>query len=194
VARTGEEKAIPFLRTFVSKDDGSQETLLPKGQFLIKIFAKSILNIVGSAILDSLVQYGNVLETEVHHNLRSHVNPPDPQWGPLNGLALTGATAFSGIIKATARGQTLLNIARVAIALERHRLRHRSFPPTLDARAPDFLPSIPTEVLDGAPLHYALKDDKQGFTLYSPVWKGTDDGGAMDYSKPDATNWTWSSP
>ncbi|RFC42607.1 MAG: hypothetical protein DVB28_001812 [Verrucomicrobia bacterium] len=194
VVRTGGEKAIPFLGSLVYKNDGSQERLLPKGPFLIKVFAKSILNIIGSANLDSLLQLGNVLDREVHHNLRSRVDLPAPQWGPLNGLALRGTTAFSGIIKASARGQTLLNIARVAIALERHRLRHGSFPPTLDALAPDFLPSIPTEVFDGAPLHYLLKGANQGFTLYSTGWKGTDDGGAMDYSKPNETNWTWSSP
>ena len=53
---------------------------------------------------------------------------------------------------------------------------------------------IPAEVFDGAPLHYLLKENAQGFMLYSTGWKGTDDGGAMDYSKPDQTNWTWSTP
>jgi hypothetical protein len=194
VVRKGGENAIPFLGAIVSKSDGSIETHLPEQRFLIKIFAKSILNIIGSASLDSLLHHRNVLETEVRHDLRSTVDAPDPQWGPLNQLALRGAVAIPGQIKITARAQTLLNIARVAIALERHRLRHGSLPPALDALAPEFLSSIPTEVFDGTPLHYALKDDKQGFTLYSTGWKGTDDGGAMDYSKPNETNWTWASP
>lgn len=192
--RAGGEKAIPFLGIIVSQNDGRWETRLPNNQFLIKIFAKSILNTVSSGMLDSLLHYRNILDREVHHNLRSHVHPPEPQWGPFNRLALVGTETFSGVIKTTARGQTLLNIARVAIALERHRLRHGSFPSTLDALAPDYLSAIPTEVFDGAPLHYALKDNAQGFTLYSTGWKGTDDGGAMDYSKPNETNWTWSSP
>jgi hypothetical protein len=194
IVRQGGENAIPFLGAVVSKSDGSKETHLPDHQFLIKIFAKSILNIIGSASVDSLLHHKNVLDREVRRDMRSRVDPPDPQWGPLNRLAMTGANAVSGVIKTAARGQTLLNMARVAIALERHRLRHGNFPPLLNALAPEFLPSIPTEVFDGAPLHYAPKDDKQGFTLYSTGWKGTDDGGAMDYSKPNETNWTWSSP
>jgi hypothetical protein len=140
------------------------------------------------------LHHRNVLKTEVRHDLRSNVDAPDPQWGPLNQLALRGAVAIPGLVKTASRGQTLLNIARVAIALERHRLAHGSFPPTLDVLAPEYLPSIPTEVFDGAPLHYRLKDNAQGFTLYSTGWKGTDDGGAMDYSKPDQTNWVWSTP
>ena len=187
--RTGSEKAIPFFGMMASQDK-----LFANNQFLIQFFSKSILNAVGSGGLDSLLHYKNLLEKEVHHDLRSNLHPPDLRWGPFNRLALVGAEAISGVIKATARGQTLLNIARVAIALERHRLKHGSLPSTLDALAPEYLPSIPTEVFDGAPLHYALKDNAQGFTLYSTGWKGTDDGGAMDYSKPDQTNWTWSTP
>lgn len=194
IVSKGGENALPFLGEVVSKSDGSRETHLPDHRLLIKIFAKSILNIIGSASLDSLLHHRNVLQTEVRRDLRSNVDAPDPQWGPLNQLALRGANAIPGLIKTAARGQTLLNMARIAIALERHRLRNGSFPPVLDALAPEFLSSIPTEVFDGAPLHYALKDDKQGFTLYSTGWKGTDEGGAMDYSKPNETNWTWASP
>ena len=86
------------------------------------------------------------------------------------------------------------NIARVAIALERHRLKHGSFPPSLEELVPGFLPVIPKEVFDGAPLHYVLRNEGQSFTLYSTGWKGTDDGGAADYTKLDQTNWIWVSP
>jgi len=194
MVRKAGENAIPFLGAVVSKSDGSRETQLPDHRFLIKIFAKSILNIIGSASLDSLLHHRNILQTEVGHDLRSNIATPDPKWGPLNQLALRGAVAIPGLIKTAARGQTLLNMTRIAIALERHRLRTGSFPPVLDALAPEFLSSIPAEVFDGEPLHYGLKDGEQGFTLYSTGWKGTDDGGAMDYSKPNETNWTWASP
>jgi hypothetical protein len=139
-----------------------------------------------------MLHYKNLLNRELHHSLRSNLNPPEPQRGPFTDFAEW--VRNPQFIKETARGQTLINIARVAIALERHRLKHGSFPPTLDALAPEYLPSIPSEVFDGAPLHYALKENVQGFTLYSTGWKGTDDGGAMDYRKPNETNWTWSTP
>ena len=88
----------------------------------------------------------------------------------------------------------MINIARVAIALERHRLKHGTFPSTLKELAPAYLPAIPVEVFDGAPLHYTPKANGEGFTLYSTGWKGTDDGGVMDNTKPNETNWTWATP
>ncbi len=163
-------------------------------QFLTNFFAKTILNIILTNSLDSIILYKKAVSAEGSRNLRAISPPPKPHFGPLNFLAESNTHAFMGVIKTSARGQTLVNIARIAIALERHRLRDGSFPPKLETLAPGFLAAIPTEVFDGAPLHYLLKEHAQGFTLYSTGWKGTDAGGAMDYSKPDQTNWTWSTP
>jgi len=157
-------------------------------------FGKTILNIIPTNSLDSITLYKKAVSAEGSRNLRAILPPPKPHWGPLNFLAESVSLPIFGVIKTSLRGQTLVNIARIAIALERHRLRHGSFPRTLDTLVPGFLAAIPTEVFDGAPLHYLLKENAQGFTLYSTGWKGTDDGGAMDYSKPDQTNWTWSAP
>ncbi len=164
------------------------EKLLPS------VIPRTLLNIRCTGSLETIFHWVELLSRKDARHLRELMKQPELHWGPLNSFAGSLAPAIGGVIKTIARGQTLLNIARVAVALERHRLRHGSFPPTLNALAPDYLPSIPTEVFDGAPLHYALKDKAQGFMLYSTGWKGTDDGRAMDYSKPNETNWTWSSP
>jgi hypothetical protein len=163
-------------------------------QLLTFVFGKTILNIISTNSLDSITIYKKAVSAEGSRNLRAILPPPKPHWGPLNFLAESISLPIFGVIKTSFRGQTLVNIGRIAIALERHRLRHGSFPRTLETLVPGFLAAIPTEVFDGAPLHYLLKENAQGFTLYSTGWKGTDDGGAMDYSKPDQTNWTWSAP
>ena len=155
---------------------------------------KTLSNILCSGALDAAVQRVGVLSNRFDLRLRDRTGPIDLHWGPLNPIAGLISSALDGVLKKTARVQSLVNIARVAIALERHRLKHGSLPPTLEELVPAFLSAIPNEVFDGAPLHYVLRNDGQAFTLYSTGWKGTDDGGATDYSKLDQTNWTWGSP
>ena len=106
-----------------------------------------------------------------------------------------------------ARGQTAVNLARVALALERYRLAHREFPEALDVLAPQFLEKIPHDVIGGGPLKYRRTNDGQ-FVLYSIGWNETDDGGVvepkvvgvsdrvirnpiLDYSQGD---WVWRYP
>jgi hypothetical protein len=67
--------------------------------------------------------------------------------------------------------------ARLACALERFRLVHGSYPATLAALAPDFIPAIPVEIVNGEPYHYRLTDDGN-FLLYSVGMDLHDDGGA----------------
>jgi hypothetical protein len=163
-------------------------------KFVPAAMLKTFMNILGSGSVEAAVHMAGCLSEKDGQNLRAHTMQLDLNWGPFNSLAGVGVPALESVFKTTVRGQSLVNIARVAIALERHRLQHGSFPTALEQLAPDFLPLIPTEVFDGAPLHYAPKSNGQGFTLYSTGWKGTDDGGAADYSKPNETNWVWNSP
>ena len=160
----------------------------------VAFFANSMIQVIASNNLEHLLYYAKLLSKEPTHDLRTLSDPPEPKWRPFRTPRRSITLAVTRVVKDTVRRQTLVNIARIAIALERHRLRHGSYPSTLEELAHGFLPLITTEVFDGAPLHYRLKDNAQGFTLYSTGWKGTDDGGTMDYSKPDETNWVWSTP
>jgi hypothetical protein len=86
-----------------------------------------------------------------------------------------------------ARGQTAVNLARVAIALERWRLAHGEFPDALAALAPQFLEKIPHDVIGGQPLKYRREANGQ-FVLYSVGWNETDDGGVVDAKEAGVTD------
>lgn len=65
-----------------------------------------------------------------------------------------------------------------AIALERYRGRHGSYPPTLQALVPALLQQVPVDFMDGQPLHYRLMEDSH-FVLYSVGLDCVDNGGEM---------------
>jgi len=99
-----------------------------------------------------------------------------------------------------ARGQTAVNLARVAVALERYRLAHGEFPATLDALAPQFIAKVPHDVIGGQPLQYHRTSDGQ-FVLYSVGWNETDDGGTVIFKDGSTTeldlsqgDWVWRYP
>lgn len=55
--------------------------------------------------------------------------------------------------------QSGINSMRTAIALERHRLEHHQYPASLTSLIPNYLDSIPIDLITGSPVHYQLKDD-----------------------------------
>jgi hypothetical protein len=104
--------------------------------------------------------------------------------------------------------QSSVDLARVAIALERYRLAHGEFPESLDALAPQFIAKIPHDIINGQPLHYRRMSDPSSrssdaasgqFVLYSVGWNETDDGGAVGLTKSgavdrDTGDWVWRYP
>ena len=80
-----------------------------------------------------------------------------------------------------ARAQTSVDEAAVACALERYRLVHGQLPDTLPALVPEFLASVPHDVIDGEPLRYRRLPDSQ-YVLYSVGWNGVDDGGQIAFT------------
>jgi hypothetical protein len=62
------------------------------------------------------------------------------------------------------------------LAVERFRLATGQFPRHLQQLAPAFLPQIPTDPFDGAPLRYRLLDN--GYVVYSIGADLKDDNGA----------------
>jgi hypothetical protein len=136
-------------------------------------------NIVSSRVLDEVARY-----TDDFLNQKL----------PYKSLA---ASAVPNIWKArqtTAFNQTLVNEAQIACALERYHLAHGDYPETLDALAPQFIETIPHDIIGGQSLHYRRTDDGK-FLLYSVGWNETDDDGLdslqknkFDYTKGD---WVW---
>ena len=84
--------------------------------------------------------------------------------------------------------QSSLDLARVACALERHRLAHGDHPETLDALVPAFMASVPRDVINGQPLHYRRTADGK-FRLYSVGWNERDDGGVPGVSPYGSVDW-----
>jgi len=60
-----------------------------------------------------------------------------------------------GIVERVAATESALNRARIRVALERHRRKRGSFPESLAALVPEWLESVPKDVLTGAPFPYA---------------------------------------
>ncbi len=73
-------------------------------------------------------------------------------------------------------GQTVLNQAALACALERYRLDNGTFPETLAALSPRYVGKLPTDLNSGEPLKYRRTAEGQ-FILYSVGSNGIDDGG-----------------
>ena len=85
-----------------------------------------------------------------------------------------GQSLLGRAVETEARRQLILT----AIALERFRGRHGSYPKTLPELSPEFLPQPLVDFMDGKPLRYQLTDDKC-FVLYSIGLDGVDDGGQL---------------
>lgn len=76
-----------------------------------------------------------------------------------------------------------VRMATVACALQRHILKHGSYPNSLQELAPDYLNSVPREVYSLEPLCYRRTAPDQ-FKLYSRGFDRVDDGG--EYLTPRA--------
>jgi len=97
-----------------------------------------------------------------------------------------------------AYGQWCVDAARIACALERYHLAHGNYPDTLDALAPQFLKTIPTDLINGQPLRYR-RTFADRFMLYSVGWNETDDGGKLPPDEKgdfgyDQGDWVWPMP
>ncbi len=115
-------------------------------------------------------------------------------YSPYRILAARTIPSFSRAIQTTAHNQTLVNEAQIACALERYRLAHGDYPGTLDALAPQFIETLPHDIIGGKPLHYRRTADGK-FVLYSVGWNEKDDGGqdVSTISPHDFTqgDWVW---
>ena len=91
--------------------------------------------------------------------------------------------SFERACQNTAHSQTQINEALIACALERHYSAHHEYPEDLNALVPQFLDTLPHDVIGGQSLHYRRTDDG-AFVLYSVGWNGRDDGGVRGVPCP----------
>ena len=106
---------------------------------------------------------------------------------PFNFFARLLVPGLGSYAQKTAYAQNAVNLARVAIALERYRLAHGEYPESLDALASPFMEKIPHDIINGEPLKYRHEANGQ-FVLYSVGWNETDDGGVVETKVVGATD------
>lgn len=106
---------------------------------------------------------------------------------------------LAGYAQRAAYGQNMANLARVAIALERDRLAGGGYPDSLATLSPQFIETVPHDVVNGQPLNYRRTGDGQ-FVLYSVGWNERDDGGVIvknekgDMVDRTRGDWVWRYP
>lgn len=129
-------------------------------------------------------------------NAKQHIKGPYSALVPLLMLTEAAFGETRPFAFKFALGQTQIDLARIACALERHHLAHGHYPKTLNELAPRFISSVPNDVINGQPLKYLRLDDLS-FNLYSVGWNETDDGGKSLDSETATwkeSDWVWSQP
>lgn len=90
--------------------------------------------------------------------------------------------AFERAFEKAVQTQHYVELAKVAVALERFYLAHQSYPETLASLSPDWLPSPPMDPMTRKPWQYQ-RLETTGFLLYSVGQDGVDHGGVQLYKK-----------
>lgn len=133
---------------------------------------------------------------EVERSIRNIAN----HRRPTNFLAAVLMPAYIPVLSRAAGTQANVDLARVAIALERHRQIHSGYPETLEALDPGVIPTggMPTEPASGESFRYYR--DAEAYSLYSKGWDQDDDGGALAFKEGSTTSqdllqgdWPWPS-
>ncbi|HEX5400567.1 MAG TPA: hypothetical protein VFY06_16085, partial [Verrucomicrobiae bacterium] len=132
---------------------------------------------------------------EAMRHVETAVGAEMKHYSPYKVLAVMEIPALETAARKFAIIQTDVNLARVAIALERYRLAHGKYPDSLDALAPQFIEKLPHDIIGGQPLHYRRTDDGK-FVLYSVGWDEKDDGGTVRLKKNGSVDletgdWVW---
>lgn len=84
----------------------------------------------------------------------------------------------SSLLGRAAKAEAQRRLIITAIALERYRGKHGSYPKALSELAPEFLKVVPVDFMDGLPLRYRLTEDGH-FILYSVGLDCVDNGGKI---------------
>jgi hypothetical protein len=125
---------------------------------------------------------------------------------PFNMIERLLLPALGSATRKFAFGQAAVDLAQVAVALERYRLAHGEYPELLDVLVPQFIAKLPHDVINGQPLHYRRDPPSPGsgaasgqFVLYSVGWNETDDGGEVGLTKKgyldiSQGDWVWRYP
>jgi hypothetical protein len=82
------------------------------------------------------------------------------------------------VLPRAAEAEAERRVLITALALERYFGKHAQYPETLPALAPEFVPSVPVDFINGQPLHYHVTNGGC-FLLYSVGLDGVDNRGKV---------------
>jgi len=112
-------------------------------------------------------------------------------WACLGAKEVTAG--WLSFLRQAAKMEALASQARIACALELWKLRHGRLPERLEELVPEFLDSVPNQVVDKAPMIYRRVND-QDYLLYSIAWNLKDDGGVIKKESDTGwLDWVWAS-
>ena len=117
---------------------------------------------------------------------------------PYKLLALTAVAGIGQVVVTKfAKAQSSTDLAQTACALERYRLARGNYPETLAVLAPQYIETLPHDIINGQPLHYR-RTEGENFILYSVGWNEKDDGGQISLRKDGSLDgekgdWVWNS-
>ena len=119
---------------------------------------------------------GRGLNCIIHHRVIASLMLPSVGKIPLKG----------------ASGQTAMDEAALACALERYRLANNQFPDNLSDLLPQFISQLPNDVFSGEPYKYRRTADGK-FILYSIGHNEKDDGGVFGIAmfEDKEGDWVW---
>lgn len=133
-----------------------------------------------------------LISPTVMKRVSSEIKELTRHYSPYTFQSLMILPALTATVSKFAKIQAQLDLARVAVALDRFKLTHGNYPETLNALAPQFLERIPHDIINGQPLHYHRDGEK--FVLWSVGWDEKDDGGNVIRDKDGRLvreDWIW---
>lgn len=104
-------------------------------------------------------------------------------------LARMAIPNFNKAIQTATKNQTMVQLANISLALERHRLATGEYPETLESLSPAYLTSVPRDLITGVPPIYRSRENGK-YLLYSLGWNEKDDGG-LEGKNSGEGDWVW---
>jgi hypothetical protein len=148
----------------------------------------------------TVVQSNHLFAPKIHADVANQISATPKR--PWNTIALKWSSLGTGGRK-FARAQAAIDLAQTACALERFHIANGAYPETLEALQPEFIKTVPNDIIGGKPLCYHRKSKDQ-FVLYSIAWDATDDGGVVTLREGshwdgnqwahDPSDWVWQYP
>lgn len=148
--------------------------LLPQGAFLEEVRA------LQSIVTDGLIAPAGVLATQLtYDDLQSfQASIAASSAMPQLRFVLSNPVNFASVAMKSFEIQQNIELARIAVALERHYLASQTYPENLSELVPNFLPVVPPDIFDlTRPITYQQVAENDRYLLYSVGPNQVDDGG-----------------